>query len=116
MMPRADLYVALGKLARDRGARVNYGKKFVDAATTAGGGVQARFADGTTAEGDLLLGCDGIHSQVRQIIDSNAPAPRYVAVLNTGGYIPKFGVDVPAKEFPDAIRHPLLLRLVSHTR
>jgi 2-polyprenyl-6-methoxyphenol hydroxylase-like FAD-dependent oxidoreductase len=78
---------------------VNYDKKFVDATSTADGGVQARFADGTTAEGDLLVGCDGIHSHVRQILDSKAPAPRYVPVLNTGGYIPNFVVDVPAKEF-----------------
>jgi hypothetical protein len=56
MMPRADSYVALGKLARDRGARVNYRKKFVDTTSTAGGGVKARFADGTTAKGDLPRG------------------------------------------------------------
>jgi FAD-dependent urate hydroxylase len=36
---------------------------------------------------------------VRQILDSKAPARRYVPVLNTGGYIPNFAVDVPAKEF-----------------
>src|SRR5262249_48381232 len=99
MMPRTDLYVALGKLALDHGGRVNYGNKPVDATPISGDGVQIRFADGTTAEGDLLVGCDGIHSQVRQILDSQAPAPRYVPVLNTGGYIPDFAVDVPAKEF-----------------
>ena len=36
---------------------------------------------------------------LRQILDSKALAPRYVPVLNTGGHIPNFAVDVPAKEF-----------------
>ena len=97
-MPRADLYAALGGLARERGAQVSYGKQLVDA-TSVGDGVQARFADGTTATGDLLVGCDGIHSPVRTIIDPSARRPRYVPVLNVGGYIPDFKVDLPLKEF-----------------
>ena len=68
MMPRTKFYVALGQLARDRGVRVNYGKKFVNATLTASGRVQDRFVDGTTAVGDLLMGCDGIHSHVRKIV------------------------------------------------
>ena len=44
------------------------------------------FADGTDATGDLLIGCDGVHSTVRKIIDPMAPAPRYAGLLNTGGY------------------------------
>jgi FAD-dependent urate hydroxylase len=98
VMRRADLYAALGELAREHGAQVGYGKELIDV-TSAGGGVQARFADGTTAAGDLLIGCDGIHSRVRTIIDSQARVPRYVPVLNVGGYIPGFTVDVPPREF-----------------
>lgn len=98
VMRRADLYAALGELARERGARVHYGKELISV-ITGGGQVEARFADGSTASGELLIGCDGIHSRVRQIIDPRAPAPRYVPVLNVGGYIPGFTVDVPAREF-----------------
>jgi 2-polyprenyl-6-methoxyphenol hydroxylase-like FAD-dependent oxidoreductase len=98
-MPRADLYAALGNQARERGATVTYGKEFRSATPAADGGVQARFADGSTASGDLLVGCDGIHSPVRSVIDPNARRPRYVPVLNVGGYIPGFTVDVPAREF-----------------
>ncbi len=99
MMPRADLYAALGEQARARGAEVAYGKQFVDAREVPGGGVRARFADGSTADGDLLIGCDGIHSPVRTLIDPRATEPRYVPVLNTGGYLPDFRVDVPDREF-----------------
>jgi 2-polyprenyl-6-methoxyphenol hydroxylase-like FAD-dependent oxidoreductase len=99
VMRRADLYAALGELARERGAQVHYGKELTGAVTAANGAVEARFTDGTTATGDLLIGCDGIHSRVRRIIDPAAAAPRYVPVLNIGGYIPGFTVDVPSGEF-----------------
>ena len=81
---RADLYRGLRDEAVRRGVRVEYGKRLVDAHQT-GGGVTAVFADGTTAEGDLLIGADGIRSQVRRVIDPGAPAARYVPLLNLGG-------------------------------
>ncbi len=99
MVRRAELYAQLGEQARRRGAEVRYGKQLVDATSLPGGGVEARFADGTTATGDLLVGCDGMHSAVRRLIDPDAPAPRYVPVLNIGGYVPDFTVDVPPKQF-----------------
>ena len=43
-------------------------------------------ADGTDAEADILVGCDGVHSTVRRLIDPAAPAPSYAGLLNTGGY------------------------------
>ncbi|HWI30438.1 MAG TPA: FAD-dependent monooxygenase [Microbacterium sp.] len=48
-------------------------------------GVRARFADGRTAEGDILVGADGIHSLTRRWIDPAAPAPRYSGLVGTGG-------------------------------
>ena len=99
MMRRADLYRELNTLATERGVRYSYGKEFVSATTASDGRVHARFADGSTAAGDLLIGCDGIHSAVRRGIDPDARAPRYVPVLNVGGYIPDFIVDVPPQEF-----------------
>ena len=84
-LKRADLYRALRDEAVRRGARVEYGKRLVDAETTPDG-VVARFEDGTEAEGDLLIGADGIHSRTRRIIDPSAPGARYIPVLNIGGY------------------------------
>jgi 2-polyprenyl-6-methoxyphenol hydroxylase-like FAD-dependent oxidoreductase len=81
---RATLHRALHEHAASQGIRFEYDKRLVDAAT--GARVRARFADGSEAAGDLIVGCDGIHSATRRIIDPHAPLPRYVGLLNFGGY------------------------------
>jgi len=98
MLRRADLYRALRDQAVSRGVQLTYGKRLVDAVST-GSGVTAVFADGSTVDGDLLIGCDGIRSRVRQVIDPEAPSARYVPVLNIGGYLPGFTVPTPTDEF-----------------
>jgi FAD-dependent urate hydroxylase len=114
MVRRADLYLGLRDEAQRRGVEVTYGKRLVDAeaitwdassdsgagsgagsGSAPGTGVRARFADGSVAEADLLIGCDGIRSTVRQIIDPTAAPARYVPVLNVGGYIPDFPLTTP---------------------
>ena len=56
-------------------------------ATEAAGRVFAPlFEDGSDAVGDLLIGSDGVHSAVRTIIDPRSPPPRFVGLLNFGGY------------------------------
>jgi 2-polyprenyl-6-methoxyphenol hydroxylase-like FAD-dependent oxidoreductase len=84
---RARLYRALHQQAAARGVRVEYGRRLIDAQVTPGG-VTARFADGATAAGDLLVGADGVHSVTRRLIDPAAPGPRYVGLVNFGGYTP----------------------------
>jgi 2-polyprenyl-6-methoxyphenol hydroxylase-like FAD-dependent oxidoreductase len=91
---RPDLYAALRSEATRRGIHTEHGKRLVDVETT-DGAVRARFADGGTAEGDLLVGADGIHSATRRLIDPAAPQARYVGFLNTGGYARD--VDVPGE-------------------
>ena len=85
-LKRSDLYRTLRDEAIRRGARVEPGKRLVDAEARPDGSVAARFENGTGAEGDLLIGADGIHSRTRRIIDPSAPWPRYIPVLNIGGY------------------------------
>ena len=82
---RADLYRVLHDEAIRRGIRIEHGKRLIDAKTTPDG-VVARFEDSTYAEGDLLIGADGIHSRTRLIIAPTAPEPRYTGLGNIGGF------------------------------
>jgi FAD-dependent urate hydroxylase len=82
---RSDVYRALIEVASSRGVPVEHGKRLVGAQDTEAG-VRAVFADGSEAVGSLLIGCDGVHSTVRGLIDPAAPPPRYSGLLNTGGY------------------------------
>ena len=97
-MKRADLYAALRHEARARGIRVEHGKRLV-AASDGTDGVRAVFADGSEAVGDVLVGADGVHSMLREIIDPGAPAPAYSGLLGTGGYATGIPVAAPAGRF-----------------
>lgn len=98
LMARSDLYRALRDEAVARGAEIRLGSRLVGACRV-GDRVRAEFADGGTAEGDLLIGCDGIRSRVRTLIDPAAPPVRYTPVLNVGGFVPRFALDTPSDEF-----------------
>jgi 2-polyprenyl-6-methoxyphenol hydroxylase-like FAD-dependent oxidoreductase len=92
---RARLYAGLHELAASRGIPAEFGKRLASAERTPGGGVVARFTDGTSAAGDVLIGADGVHSATRTLIDPAAPAPRYVGLVNFGGYTPGMAVADP---------------------
>jgi 2-polyprenyl-6-methoxyphenol hydroxylase-like FAD-dependent oxidoreductase len=83
---RADLYGALRDEAVARGVPVFYGHRLRGVEPTSSGGVAAQFDDGSEVEGDLLVGADGLHSRLRTLLDPAAPQPRYLGLLNTGGY------------------------------
>lgn len=93
-MTRAALYRALYDAAVRRGVHVAHGARLADA-DVVGGGVRARFTDGTTAAGDVLIGADGLHSRTRRLLDAAAPAPRYTGVGGVGGVVRGVGVDQP---------------------
>jgi 2-polyprenyl-6-methoxyphenol hydroxylase-like FAD-dependent oxidoreductase len=85
---RPRLYRALHDEAAARGIDIEHGRRLVGAEAAAGGGVVATFEDGTRVTGDLLVGADGVHSATRRLLDPAAPAPRYVGLVNFGGYTP----------------------------
>jgi 2-polyprenyl-6-methoxyphenol hydroxylase-like FAD-dependent oxidoreductase len=99
-LKRADLYTGLYRAALDRGVPIEHDKRLVGARQLPGGGVVAFFADGTQAEGDLLIGADGIHSAVRAAIDPAAPAPRYTGLGNTGGFTRAADVAPDSGDYP----------------
>ncbi|MEU7313066.1 FAD-dependent oxidoreductase [Streptomyces sp. NPDC007083] len=93
---RATLYRALHDEAVHRGVTIEHGKRLVSADTAPDGRVTAHFADGTRAEGDLLIGADGLHSVTRTLIDPGAPAPRHTGQITVCGYAP----EVPPETAP----------------
>lgn len=84
---RSDLYKVLRAQCRREGLRFEHSKRLV-AAETSDTGVLARFADGSEARGDLLIGADGINSRTRELLDPDAPKPRYTGLGNMGGFTP----------------------------
>lgn len=65
LMHRADLHEAL--VSAVPSGNLVLGKKLKDAKETASG-VELRFVDGTSATADLLIGADGVHSVIREIL------------------------------------------------
>jgi 2-polyprenyl-6-methoxyphenol hydroxylase-like FAD-dependent oxidoreductase len=82
---RSRLHQVLREEAERRQIKIAFGKKLVGLSTDEQG-VVATFADGTTAEGTFLVGCDGAYSRVRQLINPDAPAPHYTGLISTGGF------------------------------
>jgi FAD-dependent urate hydroxylase len=82
---RGLLQRVLREEAERRGVKVEFGRR-LDTYQVGGGRVVARFTDGSQAEGDLLIGADGIHSTTRRTMDPAAPKPAYTGLLSLGGY------------------------------
>jgi 2-polyprenyl-6-methoxyphenol hydroxylase-like FAD-dependent oxidoreductase len=75
-MRRADLHEVLAQEIRCRGIAVAYEKRLTDISYTSDHKkVVAHFADGSDAEGDILIGADGIHSQTRTTVFPESPKP-----------------------------------------
>ena len=60
---------------------VRYGARFVDHQRLGDGRIEARFADGSTAVGDVLVGADGAASPVRRQL---LPAVRSASATRSG--------------------------------
>jgi 2-polyprenyl-6-methoxyphenol hydroxylase-like FAD-dependent oxidoreductase len=83
---RGVLQQRLHEAARRQGVIIHFGKQLRAIEVQGERGVVASFEDGTAARGDLLVGCDGIHSRVRRIINPEAPQPTYSGLISTGGF------------------------------
>jgi 2-polyprenyl-6-methoxyphenol hydroxylase-like FAD-dependent oxidoreductase len=82
---RAELVVALQGEARRRRIAVRHGRRLTTV-TEHATGVTATFDDDSTADGDLLIGADGLNSVVRSLIDPAAAPPRYAGQRVFYGY------------------------------
>jgi 2-polyprenyl-6-methoxyphenol hydroxylase-like FAD-dependent oxidoreductase len=87
-----------------QGIPVAYEKRLTDISYTSDREkVVAHFADGSYAEGDILIGADGIHSQTRKSVFPESPKPAYVGIIGIGGFVPLSAVP----GLPDRDRHSL---------
>ena len=74
---RSDLEQVLAAAVGER-CEMRFGVS-IDAVTLRSGGVDVRYTDGTTGEADLLIGADGIHSRIRDLVFG--PEQRYLRHL-----------------------------------
>jgi salicylate hydroxylase/6-hydroxynicotinate 3-monooxygenase len=74
LMHRGDLHAALASAVPQE--LLSYGKALVGIDRT-GAGVNLRFADGSRAFADAVVGADGVHSKVREIL-LGPKKPRFV--------------------------------------
>src|SRR5229473_173243 len=82
---RSRLHQVLREGAERRRIKMAFGKKLAGF-STGEQGVIATFEDGTTAEGSFLVGCDGVHSRTRHLINPGAPTPQYTGLISVGGF------------------------------
>jgi len=84
---RNDLHQVLLEAVQEHGIAVHYSKSLtqVDETDT---NVTVTFSDGSSDSGDLLLGCDGIHSAVRSLLIDPDAKPEYSGIANMFGLLP----------------------------
>ena len=88
-MRRAVLNEAMLDKAGRREHRVSFEKRLVRIEDRADQPIVAHFADGSSAEGDFLIGADGVHSAVRDHVVADAPKPFDLDLLGFGGFVPR---------------------------
>ncbi|TBO44008.1 FAD-dependent monooxygenase [Pedobacter kyonggii] len=71
--------------AADADIKIGYDKKFIGYDET-NDQVTAHFTDGTMATGDIMIGCDGMFSEVRNQLFPEVSAIKYTKLISTGGY------------------------------
>lgn len=88
-MRRAMLNEMLVDKAWSSAAEVHFDKRLARIEDRADRPILAHFTDGTSAEGDLLIGADGVHSAVRQHVIPGGPRPFDTGLLSFGGFTPR---------------------------
>lgn len=84
-LKRANLNIYARAAAAEAGIKIEYNKKFVRY-NESEDQVTAYFADGTSVTGDMIIGCDGMFSEVRNQLFPEKSVIRYTKLISTGGY------------------------------
>ena len=88
-MCRATLNEVLINKAWCENVALYFEKRLVAIEDRADRPVVAHFADGTTAEGDFIIGADGVHSALRAHVIPDGPRPFDTGLIGFGGFVPR---------------------------
>jgi 2-polyprenyl-6-methoxyphenol hydroxylase-like FAD-dependent oxidoreductase len=88
-MCRAALMEALVNKAWSENVELHFEKRLARIEDRADQPVVVHFTDGTSAEGDFVIGADGVHSAVRQHVIPDGPRPFDTGLIGFGGFVPR---------------------------
>jgi 2-polyprenyl-6-methoxyphenol hydroxylase-like FAD-dependent oxidoreductase len=93
---RATLNEILINKAWCENVELRFEKRLVAIEDRADRPVVAHFADGSTAEGDFVIGADGVHSAVRGHVIPDGPKPFDTGLIGFGGFVARSAIpDAP---------------------
>jgi 2-polyprenyl-6-methoxyphenol hydroxylase-like FAD-dependent oxidoreductase len=92
-MCRATLNEALINKAWCENVELRFEKRLVTIEDRADKTVVVHFADGSSAEGDFVIGADGVHSAVRAHVIPDGPKPFDTGLIGFGGFVPRSLLD-----------------------
>jgi 2-polyprenyl-6-methoxyphenol hydroxylase-like FAD-dependent oxidoreductase len=88
-MRRSTLNEAILAKAKREGINVVFNKRLVRIEDRADRPVAVQFEDGSSAEGDFVIGADGVHSTTRGHVIRDAPMPFDTGLVSFGGFVPR---------------------------
>jgi 2-polyprenyl-6-methoxyphenol hydroxylase-like FAD-dependent oxidoreductase len=88
-MRRAVLHEVLIDKAWSSNVELYFEKKLARIEDRPGRPIVAHFTDGSSAEGDFLIGADGLHSAVRDHVLPEGPKPFDMGLVGFGGFVPR---------------------------
>jgi 2-polyprenyl-6-methoxyphenol hydroxylase-like FAD-dependent oxidoreductase len=92
-MCRATLTEAILAASRRENVEVTFEKRLIRIEDRSDQRVVAHFADGTSAEGDFVIGADGVHSVARGHVIPDGPKPFDTGLIGFGGFVPRSLLD-----------------------
>jgi len=88
-MRRSTLLEALINKAWSENVELHFEKRLARIEDRADQPIVVHFTDGSSAEGDFVIGADGVHSAVRQHVIPDGPRPFDTGLVGFGGFVPR---------------------------